>query len=212
MSKTDQEDKLSRVLDATEHPERYTDEQLDELLRDEECAAYYRLMCDAASAYADVPEERDEDIDAEWQRIVESQEGHRTAPLIPLTLRKVAAVVVADIVLSAVSYAAVRLMQGRQQPAPEPAATTPAATEAPSVRPLEPVDSIHVFQNVELQEILSTVAAHYRLRTEYRNEEARHARFYIKWRKAERVDSMLQRLNNFEIVRLTLSDDRIIVE
>ena len=50
MSKTDNEDKLTRVLHATEHPEEYTDEQLEELLRDEECAAYYRLMCDASTA------------------------------------------------------------------------------------------------------------------------------------------------------------------
>lgn len=212
MSKTDQEDKLFRVLDATEHPERYTDEELEELLRDEECAAYYRLMCDAASAYAEKPEESDAAIDAEWQRIVSRQEHHRTVPLIPLALRKVAAVVMAVIVLSAVSYAAVRLLQGHHQPEPESVAAVPEATAQPSVLPSEAEDSIHIFQNAEFQEILSTVSAYYRLQTEYRREDTRRVRLYIKWNKMECVDSLLQRLNHFDKVRLTLSNDRIIVE
>lgn len=212
MSKTDQEDKLFRVLDATEHPEQYTDEELEELLRDEECAAYYRLMCDAASAYAEKPEESDAAIDAEWQRIVSRQEHHRTVPLIPLALRKVAAVVMAVIVLSAVSYAAVRLLQGRQQPEPESVAAVQEVTEQSSALPSEAEDSIHIFQNAEFQEILSTVSAYYRLQTEYRREDTRRVRLYIKWNKMECVDSLLQRLNHFDKVRLTLSNDRIIVE
>ena len=212
MSKTDQEDKLFRVLDATEHPEQYTDEELEELLRDEECAAYYRLMCDAASAYAEKPEESDAAIDAEWQRIVSRQEHHRTVPLIPLALRKVAAVVIAVIVLSAVSYAAVRLIQGRQQPESESVAAVQEVTEQSSALPSEAEDSIHVFQNAEIQEILSTVSAYYRLQTEYRREDTRRVRLYIKWNKMECVDSLLQRLNHFDKVQLTLSNDKIIVE
>ena len=56
MSKAEQPDKLTQVLDAVEHPERYSDEQLQELLRDEVCADYYRLMCDASNAYDETPE------------------------------------------------------------------------------------------------------------------------------------------------------------
>ena len=52
MSKAEQNEKLTQVLEMTEHPERFTDEQLQQLLNDEECADFYRLMCDATSAYA----------------------------------------------------------------------------------------------------------------------------------------------------------------
>ena len=57
MNKADQTDKLTRVLEATEHPELYTDEELEQLLSDEECAEYYHLMCEAASAYDELREE-----------------------------------------------------------------------------------------------------------------------------------------------------------
>lgn len=205
MSKTDKEDKLALVLDATEHPERYTDEQLEELFRDEECAAYYRLMCEAASAFAETHTESEDDLDAEWQRIADRHQGR-------MILRKVAAVIIAVLVMSGISYAAVRLLQNRHQPAPESIPMAVQTLEGDDRVPSETGDSVHTFQNAELQDILTAVSAHYRLQTEYRSGEARHLRFYIKWNKAESVDSMLQRLNKFEKVNLTRSGDQIVVE
>jgi len=205
MSKTDKEDKLAKVLDATEHPEQYTDEQLEELLRDEECAAFYRLMCEASSAYAETHTESEEDIDAEWLRIADRHKNR-------MILRKVAAVIIAVIVMSGISYAAVRLIQNRHQPLSESIQTATQVAENQTAPMTETDDSLHIFQNAELQDILNAVSAHYQLHTEYRRGEARHVRLYIKWNKAECVDSMLQRLNKFEKVNLTLSGDHILVE
>ena len=206
MSKTDREDKLSKVLDATEHPEQYTDEQLEELLSDEECADYYRLMCDAASAYAATHTETDEELEAEWQRL-----QHRSARPVLFSIRKIAAVVIAILALTGISYAAVSLMTDHEE---TPSANT-EMTETPSSlpdSPTEPADTVQTFQNVELQDILTAVATHYQLQTEYRNEQSRHVRLYIKWNKSEGVETMLERLNKFDKVTLTLSDNKIIVE
>lgn len=206
MSKTDREDKLSKVLDATEHPEQYTDEQLEELLSDEECADYYRLMCDAASAYAATHTETDEELEAEWQRL-----QHRSVRPVLFSIRKIAAVVIAILALTGISYAAVSLMTDYEE---TPSANT-EMTETPSSlpdSPTEPADTVQTFQNVELQDILTAVATHYQLQTEYRNEQSRHVRLYIKWNKSEGVETMLERLNKFDKVTLALSDNKIIVE
>lgn len=206
MSKTDREDKLSKVLDATEHPEQYTDEQLEELLSDEECADYYRLMCDAASAYAATRTETDEELEAEWQRL-----QHRGARPVLFSIRKIAAVVIAILALTGISYAAVSLMTDHEE---TPSANTEMAETPSSLpdSPTETADTVQTFQNVELQDILTAVAAHYQLQTEYRNEQSRHVRLYIKWNKSEGVETMLERLNKFDKVTLTLSDNKIIVE
>ena len=206
MSKTDREDKLSKVLDVTEHPEQYTDEQLAELLSDEECADYYRLMCNAASAYAATHTETDEELEAEWQRL-----QHRSARPVLFSIRKIAAVVIAILALTGISYAAVSLMTDHE----DTLSTNTEMTETPSSlpdSPTEPADTVQTFQNVELQDILTAVAAHYQLQTEYRNEQSRHVRLYIKWNKSEGVETMLERLNKFDKVTLTLSDNKIIVE
>ena len=44
-------DKLEQLLHMAEHPEQYTDEQIENLLADEEARAYYELMATARSGF-----------------------------------------------------------------------------------------------------------------------------------------------------------------
>lgn len=214
MKTTDLEDKLTEVLKATEHPEQYTDEQLQELLADEECAEYYRLICDADNAYAEAPEESEEEIEAEWQRITRNSQPSSNSQftILNFQLSKVAAVVIAVLALSAVSYAAVKLLSARQQQStPVVVTETMQVSENPATPLPEPADTIQVFQDAELQEILTVVANYYKLHTDYRSEEARHVRLYTKWNKAESVEKLVKRLNRFDKVNLTLEGDVLTV-
>ncbi len=214
MKTTNLEDKLTEVLKATEHPEQYTDEQLQELLADEECAEYYRLICDADNAYAEAPEESEEEIEAEWQRITRNSQPSSNSQftILNFQLSKVAAVVIAVLALSAVSYAAVKLLSARQQQStPVVVTETMQVSENPATPLPEPADTIQVFQDAELQEILTVVANYYKLHTDYRSEEARHVRLYTKWNKAESVEKLVKRLNRFDKVNLTLEGDVLTV-
>ena len=214
MKTTNLEDKLTEVLKATEHPEQYTDEQLQELLADEECAEYYRLICDADNAYAEAPEESEEEIEAEWQRITRNSQPSSNSQfsIFNFQLSKVAAVVIAVLALSAVSYAAVKLLSARQQQSTPVVVTgTMQVSENPATPLPEPADTIQVFQDTELQEILTVVANYYKLHTDYRSEEARHVRLYTKWNKAESAEKMVKRLNRFDKVNLTLEGDVLTV-
>lgn len=214
MKTTNLEDKLTEVLKATEHPEQYTDEQLQELLADEECAEYYRLICDADNAYAEAPEESEEEIEAEWQRITRNSQPSSNSQfsIFNFQLPKVAAVIIAVLALSAVSYAAIKLLSARQQQStPVVVTETMQVSENPATPLPEPADTIQVFQDAELQEILTVVANHYKLRTDYRSEEARHVRLYTKWNKAESAEKMVKRLNRFDKVNLTLEGDVLTV-
>lgn len=205
MSDIQQEDKLTQVLEAVEHPERYTDEQLQQLLSDETCADYYRLMCDAASAYADTREADEAETETSWQRLVSQR------PARVLTIRRIAAILLAVLLLTGISYAAIWLMQDRTEAPDDKTIQTPTQ-ETAADRPTAPTDTICTFQDAELQDILTEVAAHYQLRTDYRSEQARHIRFYVKWNKAEGVSPIMERLNMSEKVKIQLADDLLIVE
>lgn len=190
MSKAEQNDKLTQVLEMTEYPEHFTDEQLQQLLNDEECAAFYRLMCDATSAYAGT---------------------QASLPSRRISLRKIAAILIALLMLSGLSYAAIRLLQNRQDKIEtEPKSEIVkygSAIETPEVN-----DKVWTFQNAELQEILEVVTAFYQLGTEYRNEAPRHVRFYVKWDKTEGIQALVERLNKSEKVNLKIADNLLIVE
>ena len=62
----ERKDKIIRTLDAMEHPENFTKEELDALLSDEECVRICRDLLDSREAlarrYAKAP-----DVEAEWQ-------------------------------------------------------------------------------------------------------------------------------------------------
>lgn len=207
MSKPEYNDKLTQVLEAIEHPERYTDEHLQQLLSDETCRDYYHLMCDAASAYADTHTVGDEETETVWQQMA----IHRTSPV--LTLRRIAAILLVVLMLSGIAYAAVRLIQNRHEVTvttqiPDDVKTNVGATD----RQEAPTDTVRVFQDAELQEILTEVSSHYRLRIAYHHDEARHIRFYVKWNKMEDVAPVMERLNMSEKVNIKLADDLLIVE
>lgn len=207
MSKAEQPDKLTQVLDAVEHPERYSDEQLQELLRDEVCADYYRLMCDASNAYDETPEIDEAEVHAAWQRIAGQKPEKMT------TFRKMVATLLAILALSGISYAAIQMIQNHQE---EPVATSVSddvkAIGQETEKQEAIADTIRTFQDAELQEILTEVTDHYKLRTEYRHDEARHIRFYVKWNKTEDVLPIIERLNMSEKVKIELADDLLIVE
>lgn len=207
MSNIRQEDKLTQVLEAVEHPERYTDEQLQQLLSDEACADYYRLMCDAASAFADIHEAEETETEVAWQQLAQKR------PARVLTIRRIAAVLLVLLMLSGLTYAAILLMQSGHgdRHLGETAGASPRQ-EAVAEKQTVPSDTIYTFQDAELQDILTEVAAHYQLRTDYRSEQARHIRFYVKWNKAEGVSPIIERLNMSEKVKIQLADDLLIVE
>lgn len=78
------EDKIVRTLDAMEHPENFTKEELDVLLGDKECVRICRDILDSREAlarrYATAP-----DIEAEWQFF---QRAARVMPGIYTTEKK----------------------------------------------------------------------------------------------------------------------------
>ena len=216
-------DKLEQLLHMAEHPEQYTDEQIENLLADEEARAYYELMATARSGF-------------EYRK--GSQPAHNTEPSSPQHLssntqhqspntqhqspntqhpiwRRVAAAMAVMLVISGLALAAI-FMERRQQPAP------PANTQHPSpithhpaaVTPLAPQPESQqvLFEDAELQTILQQVGEFYQKKVVFSNDSTRHIRLYIKWNQAESANEMIERLNNFEKVNIKLDGNNIISE
>ena len=77
--------KTDLLLQMMEQPQRYTDDQWQEILADDECRELYTLMSKVQSAVNAVHADEqitDEIIDAEWQRM------ERAAPTDDKTIRR----------------------------------------------------------------------------------------------------------------------------
>lgn len=208
----EQNDDISRLLDMHEHPENYTDEQLAAMLDDET----QQHLAAAKRALTDIPVP---DVDAEWQRF---EQEHLNAPVKNRRWLKVAAMIAGVIMLSAFTYAAVQAVRHYHVEKAEETAekvTTTAQQESIDVGPrLGVADTVKtaeepvVFDNLPLGQMLEAIASRYGMQIEFRNEDARDLRFYFELHPGEELSSVVERLNMFERVSVSMEGNTIVVE
>ena len=232
--------KWDMLLDLLEHPEKYSETQKDELLGDEEVSELYQQLVETRQSldFAKSKEEmKTPSIDAEWEKLKEEKqqkevmkqnaETQQTAKLLPLwsPMRKVAAVA-AVLVVSGITFAAIHLVT-RSHQASDKNNTELMASHKDSIQQVsapqksnieEKADSASlaqlplVYENAELQNILTPIAAHFHLQVTYQNESARHIRLFLQLEKNMSLDDIIELMNHFEKVNIRHEGQTLIVE
>lgn len=213
--------KTDLLLQMLEQPECYSEAQWQEILADDECRELYTLMAKVKST-APSPEVSDETIDAEWQRLAQSQRA-RTA-VIPLW-RKVAVTAAIAVALFGLSYAAVTTgffglqKQDNEQKEVQKSETIqqlPAHENSPAIEvandstpaAVEP----RLYDNVPLEQMLAELAAYYQVDVEYRTDDVRSLRLYYEWEPDYSLDMVVDMLSHFESLSISREGNKLIVE
>jgi hypothetical protein len=125
----EEKDKLGLLIDMTEHPENYTDEQLQKLLEDEECRELYNIIADVDSTL--MPQMED-DTEQSLQRFEKDMHRHHS-------FRNIAAIGIGVLMISGLVIAAIVTQIGRSersgkgQQTERPYASIKAEKASPSV-------------------------------------------------------------------------------
>lgn len=232
--------KWDMLLDLLEHPEKYSETQKDELLGDEEVNELYQQLVETRQSL-DFAKSKEEmkmpSIDAEWEKLKEEKqqkeemsqnaETQQTAKLFSLwsPMRNVAAVA-AVLVVSGITFAAIHLVTRSHQPS-DNSNTELVASQKDSIQQVsapqksnieEKTDSASlaqlplVYENAELQNILTPIAGHFHLQVTYQNESARHIRLFLQLEKNMSLDDIIELLNHFEKVNIRHEGQTLIVE
>ena len=232
--------KWDLLLDLLEHPEKYSEPQKDELLGDEEVNELYQQLVEIRQSL-DFAKSKEEmklpSIDAEWEKQKEEKqqkeemsqnaETLQTAKLFPLwsPMRKVAAVA-AVLVVSGITFAAIHLVT-RSHQASDNSNTELVSSRKDSIQQVsapqksnieEKTDSASlaqlplVYENAELQNILTPIAGHFHLQVTYQNESARHIRLFLQLEKNMNLDDIIELMNHFEKVNIRHEGQTLIVE
>ncbi|BCS85252.1 hypothetical protein prwr041_11450 [Prevotella herbatica] len=69
-----------------------------------------------------------------------------------------------------------------------------------------------LFDNVELQTILDDISSYYKLKVIYHSDKSRHLRLHFYWDKTKDAETIVESLNHFENVNMTLTDSKIDVK
>ncbi len=182
-------DKLLTLLRLMDEPEAMTEAQLEELLSDEEVRTAYNVMADCKKLYQ---KPQQEPLSVKWL-----QPGQR--------FRMVAAFLGA-VMLCGLAWAIIPHFISSHTDSPQPAqVTTPPLQkdgEGSSVR----------FDDVRLDSILTVVSAHYGKTVSFRDEEAKGMKFIMAWNPDMPLSDLIDVLNLFDGLSLTLQRDTIFVE
>ena len=232
--------KWDMLLDLLKHPEKYSETQKDELLGDEEVNELYQQLIETRQSL-DFAKSKEEmkmpSIDAEWEKLkeemkqkevmIQNAETLQTAKLFPLwsPMRKVA-VVAAVLVVSGITFAAIHLVT-RSHQASDNSNTELVSSHKNSIQQVsapqksnieEKTDSASlaqlplVYENAELQNILTPIAGYFHLQVTYQNESARHIRLFLQLEKNMSLDDIIELMNHFEKVNIRHEGQTLIVE
>ena len=218
------QDKINLLLDIQEHPEKYSDEQLNSLLaEDTELAEMMEELATTKRALTKQEADKEEiDVDKAWKEFeaehhLEFDEPEPKRVMMPL--RKIAAMLIGAVLTAGVAFAAIQIVKSVSKPALEPTAievpaAAPAATQLDDETPADTIVAAKpvVFDNVELTKILPQIAAHYGAQVEFENEDARAYRLYFEWNSQETLAHVVERLNRFESIDIELNNHKMIVK
>ena len=178
------------------HPEQHTDKQFDQMLDEVNVP-----MPDANEEWATFNNEEMEEL---------KNAGSFNS------IKKMAAMLVGVLMLSGIAYATIAHFIGTDE---KPKA---AITERkPDVDKVEKTYGMEmtptkkapvIFNNVELQQIMQYVADGYGVKVEFKNKAARTIRFYLQWEADDTLQEIIDKINHFEKVHLTLNEETITIE
>ena len=173
-------------------------------------------------------EEKQQKDEMKQKEVMEQNaETQQTAKSFPLwnPMRKVAAVA-AVLVVSGITFAAIHLVTRSHQPS-DKNNTELVSSRKDSIQQVsapqksnieEKADSASlaqlplVYENAELQNILTPIAGHFHLQVTYQNESARHIRLFLQLEKNMSLDDIIELMNHFEKVNIRHEGQTLIVE
>lgn len=216
MTNMNKDEKRLMLFDMQEHPEKYTDEQMEHLLADEEVKEFLRDLAMARMAGKKATPKK-VDVDKAWKEFSNGSYRNRM---------KIAASIVGIIFLSGVALAAVQngwlnfstsdKVVDNKAMAEQIVPSNTLANDSLKAMTVEPTDSLDmkpvVFDNAELGTILMQMADFYHVKVEYMNANTQHVRLFFNWNKTKTLEQNMELLNAFDRIQIEYADGTLIVK
>ena len=216
MTNMNKDEKRLMLFDMQEHPDKYTDEQIEHLLADEEVKEFLRDLAMARMAGKKATPKK-VDVDKAWKEFANGSYRNRM---------KIAASIVGIIFLSGVALAAVQngwlnfstsdKVVDNKVMTEQIVPTNTLANDSLKAMTVEPTDSLDmkpvVFDNAELGTILMQMADFYHVKVEYMNANTQHVRLFFNWNKTKTLEQNMELLNAFDRIQIEYADGTLIVK
>jgi len=207
--------KTDLLLQMMEQPKRYTAEEWQEILANDECRELYTLMSKTQSAIdgAHANEEVTDDmIDAEWQRLIREKQEVKIEKY---SFLKIAAMFVGILMLSGIAYAAIHFISHNNAPKEQDELITksqPSTSDSQiSVTDTITIPQPKLYDNVPLGEIFEELSNYYNVKVVYKNEDAPRLRLFYQWKPEYTLERVVEMLNNFDWIQIQVENDTLFI-
>lgn len=217
------EEKRKIFFDMQDHAEKYSDDEIQKLLKDEEMKDFF---CDMSATKRAVIKDNLEVsaqslTDSEWIKFkhahIKKNNSHNWM--------KIAATLIGIIFLSGAAFAfaihigmiknpfsakePVRIMQHQ---ATQNGVRTNTKIKEETVRTDTTNTKSITFDQAELGQIISEMSAYYHVKSKFNNNTTQHIRLYFVWNKQEGLQRNIEILNGFDRINITYENGIIIIE
>lgn len=177
-------DRKRLFRDMQEHPENYTDQQLEAMMDDID---------------------REQDADAAWQRF---ESVHHTMKQSSYRWLRMVAMFAGAVFLVGIAFATIHLVRNH----PSQPAESKTVNIQPSSLDSQPDEATPVhFDNVQLDSILNVVAVHYAKAVCFQDDSLRCLKLIMTWEPNGSLNEFLNRLNAFDGLSVSVQNDTIVV-
>ena len=211
-------DKYDLVLDIIEHPDKYSSEQLAEIMSEPETREIYNLLCKTESAIKDSEEP---DVSSEWEKFSDSRlvRSRRVFSWFGNRAASIAAIVGSSIVAVAAGIAVtVSVIDHKSEPFAENTAVAPSAVAISTDTIATKCDTVNVnmtpvmFENEPLEKIMNVVAKTYRVEVKFKDENVASLHLYYKLDPSLTLNDVIEQLNTFEQINIRRNGNTLIID
>ncbi len=205
-------DNLDKLIEAIEHPERFSESELLELLSDPETNQLYRLMC-ASRTEAFIPDKSTDDLEADRQWNLFKMKRRKKSFFSWIYNRKIAAVLAVLIASCSIIMVGVslsnRYIWNSDKKEIEQTAGNPTLPSEVAQQDLPLNDTVIVFEDEKLDKILAVIAPYYNVKVDVNDPASKEVRLFLKWESTITLPELIDHLNSFDRINLFLKDDVI---
>ena len=204
-------DKIERIIDMTEHPERYTEDELRQMLiDDDEGSKIYKTISEINVAFG-----------MEKDTLMSSSPRSTGMSILQKVkqsfINKAAAAVIVICLISGITYAAVALIH---RPSTQPEEVSPAASAAPSSSvpvlgvsaPSSPSPVVKTYEDTPLSTIVADIARVFSKQQAYRSDKVQSLRLYFRLDTRRGLEKNIEELNTFENINIEIKGDTLVVD
>ena len=193
-------ERLKKLTEMTEHPDRYSDEEWQEVFGGETVGK--------------------EETDEAWKRFASKhfpaeEEPQQTSMQSKSPLLKMAATFAGILIISGLAFAAIMMShQNAAEQTPQTVQTTPTEQKQALEEKDEKRADMHIvtFEDAELQQIIDSLSAYYSVKPVFHQQQARHLRLYYEWDQHSSINEVVSEINHFDHINITLQGDSIIIK